>query len=247
MGLGVILSAALANAACPSVDDELERATAALVDGADPSAALAASEAGLACASTTDAQLARLWLVSGAARQLAGDPEAAMPFYAAARALAPDGFDDRLGDAVRTSWSGATASGAGKLVADRPVKVDGRRVARFPAELASGPHALQAPEVSWARVVMVQSGEDFRVEVPSAPVDGAPKRKSALFAVLGGVALAGAVGAGAGAIAQTDMMASAADVESLDAAWGAQQGLGYAAIGLATLGTTGVVLQFALP
>jgi hypothetical protein len=125
------------------------------------------------------------------------------------------------------------------------LRIDGTRVSRFPTSTEAGPHALQAPEASWARVVVVPAGADLNVEVP-APAKVA-KKKSPLLAILGGVALAGAVGAGAGAISQTPVMEDAPDTTSLDAAWETQQVLGYSSIALAGLGATGVVLQFALP
>jgi hypothetical protein len=245
MGLGIVLVAAFASAACPPVQEGVEVAVLALVDGADPGPGFAAAEASLACGPADGAALARLWLARGAALQLAGDESSAAPFYATARALAPEAFDDRLGPTVRASWEAATLGEPGRLAADRPLRVDGRRVARFPAELPSGPHALQAPEAAWGKVVVMLPGEELQVQVPRAA--NSDKKKSPLAAILGGVALAGAVGAGAGAIVQTDVMATAADTDALEAAWATQQGLGYGAVGLAALGASGIVLQFVLP
>jgi hypothetical protein len=244
VGLGIALIAA-ANAACPPLADGVESAMKALLDGADPQPGFAAAEASLACGPAPADRLAALWLARGAALHLAGDEAAAQPFYARARALAPEGFDERLGVAVKESWARASSAGTGRLIANRPLRIDGTRVSRFPTSTEAGPHALQAPEASWARVVVVPAGEDLNVEVP-APAKVA-KKKSPLLAILGGVALAGAVGAGAGAISQTPVMEDAPDTTSLDAAWETQQVLGYSSIALAGLGATGVVLQFALP
>ena len=246
MDLGIVFLVATAAAACPPLEEGVETAVKALLDGADPAAGFAAAEASLACGPARPGPLAALWLARGAALQLAGDEPAARPFYASARALAPDQFDERLGAAVRASWEAASASGPGRLLANRPVKVDDQRVSRFPAPTASGPHAVQAPDAGWARVVVVQAGEDLQVAVPAAAPETS-KKKSPLAGVLGGVALAGAIGAGLGAISQTEVMAAAPTTSSLDEAWGTQQALGYTSIGLAALGATGITLQIALP
>ncbi len=245
MGMGIVLLSAFAFAACPSFDEGVEAAMRALVDGVDPVPGFTVAEASLACSDVNAPQLARLWLARGAALQLAGDEGSAAPYYASARALAPGAFDDRLGPAVRATWEAASLGANGRLLANRPLRVDGAPVSVFPAELRAGPHALQAPEAVWARTVFLQAGEEMQVEVPQG---GAPARKkSPLLAILGGVAVAGAVGMGAGAVSQTEVMASAPDTEFLEAAWSTQQGLGYTAIGLAAVGAGGIVLHFVLP
>lgn len=248
MGLGMILLIAAAHAACPPLDEALEVATAKLVDGADPSSAFTAVETSLACGPATPAQLARLWLLRGAAFELGGDPAAAEPYYAAAATLDSTVWDERLGPAVKASLAAAKHGNPGNLQANRPVDVDGVRKDTFPLPLDSGPHALQAPEVDWARVVVVVPGETILVDIPTTrAIDPSKRKKSAAWAVAGSVALAGAVGCGVGAILQTEAMADAPSVDTLEAAWGTQQLLGGGTIVLGALGATGVVLQVALP
>ncbi len=249
MGLGVALFlVTAAHAGCPPLADALEAATTALIDGVDTGAAFTAAEASLACAPATKTELARLFLLRGAALQLAGEADAVGPFYAAAIGQDATYFDDRLGPAVRAAWTDARHGDPGRLTANRPLDVDGTRVDAFPATLESGPHALQALEAGWARVVVLPAGEELAVEVPTTrPVEPPTRKKSALWLVAGGAALAGAVGCGAGAMAQTETMGEAETVAALDEAWTTQTVLGSAALGLAALGGTGVVLHFVLP
>lgn len=250
MGLGMILFfAASAHAECAPISDALEAATRALVDGADTAPAFGAAEAALACGPATSAELARLWLLHGAALHLAGDLSSAEAYFAAAYTLSPAGYDDRLGPTVRTAFEGAKHGDPGRLTASRPVRVDGKKVKRFPATLESGPHAVVASDAAWARVVVVLPNDDLVVEVPPPGANAvtSKKSKSPAWLIAGGVALAGAVGCGAGAYTQTAVMGEAETTEALDAGWATQQALGFSAIGLGALGASGVVLHFVLP
>lgn len=249
MGLGMILAfVALAHAECPALDPTLEAATAALVDGADPAPAFAAAEASLACAPADKAHLARLWLLHGAALHLAGDASAAEGWFAAAATVDEKVWDERLGPVVRQALDAARHRAPGMLQPTRPVLIDGEKQERFPIPADSGPHALQALDASWARVVLVEPSETLRVEVPAAiPKSKVKKARPAGWAVAGAVALAGAVGCGVGAVLQSDTMAAAPTVSSLEEAWATQQALGGGAIALGALGATGIVLQVALP
>lgn len=250
MGLGMILSlAAAAHAECAPIADALEAATRALVDGAEPTPAFTAAEAALACGPATSAELARLWLLHGAALHLAGDLTSAEAYFAAAFTLSPAGYDDRLGPTVRAAFEAAKHGDPGRLTASRPVSVDGKKLKRFPATLESGPHAVVATDARWARVVVILPNDDLVIDVPP-PGTGAPtpeKRKSPAWLIAGGVALAGAVGCGAGAYTQSAVMGEAETTAKLDAGWATQQALGYSAIGLGALGASGVVLHFVLP
>ncbi len=251
MGLGMMLLWAQAHAACPTMVATLEAATSVLIDGGDGTAALAEVETALACGTATKSELARLWVLRGAALQLAGDAAAAEPFYAAALGADATWFDDRLGSSVREAWSRAKYGLPARLSANRPLDVDGVHIDTFPATLESGPHALQAPDVRWARVLVMPPGEESVVEVPLTPLPDPDAvvlpRKGAGWLVAGGVVLAGAVGAGVAAGAQSEVMSGAETTTALDEAWNTQQALGISSIGLAALGSTGVVLHFVLP
>ncbi|MSQ02418.1 MAG: hypothetical protein EXR71_11095 [Myxococcales bacterium] len=240
-----------AQAACPTMGATLESATSVLIDGGDSTAALAEVETVLACRRATRAELARLWLLRGAALQLSGDLPAAEPFYAAALAADATWFDDRLGSAVREAWARARNGLPSRLSANRPLEVDGVPIGSFPATLASGPHALQAPDVRWARVVVMAPGEESAVEVPLTPLPDpnaeVRPRKGPGWLVAGGALLAGAVGVGVAAAAQSEVMSGAETTTALDEAWTTQQALGFGSIGLAALGSTGVVLHVVLP
>lgn len=250
MALGMILYfAAAAHAECAPVADTLEAVTRALVDGVDSAPAFTAAEAALACGSATSGELARLWLLHGASLHLAGDVTSAEAYFAAAYTLGPTGYDDRLGPTVRAAFEAAKHGDPGRLTANRPVHVDGKKLKRFPATLESGPHAVVATDAGWARVVVILPNDDLLIEVPP-PGTASPtqeKRKSPAWLIAGGVALAGAVGCGAGAYTQSAAMGEAETTADLDAGWATQQALGYSAIGLGALGASGVVLHFVLP
>lgn len=250
MGLGMILYfAAAAHAECAPLADALDAATRALVDGADATPSFSAAEVALACGPATSAELARLWLLHGAALHLAGDLTSAEAYFAAAYTLSPSGYDDRLGPTVRAAFEGAKHGDPGRLTASRPVQVDGKKVKKFPTTLESGPHALVATDAGWARVVVILPNDDLVVDVPppGATTPAVKKGKSPAWLIAGGVALAGAVGCGGGAYIQTPVMGEADTVADLDAGWATQQALGYSAIGLGALGASGVVLHFVLP
>ncbi|GDX80691.1 hypothetical protein LBMAG42_25020 [Deltaproteobacteria bacterium] len=250
MGLGMILYfAAAAHAECAPLAEALEAATRALVDGTETSPAFAAAEASLACGPASREELARLWLLHGAALHLTGDLTSAEAYFAAAFTLSPAGYDDRLGPTVRAAFEAAKHGDPGRLTASRPVSVDGKKLKRFPATLESGPHAVVASDAGWARVVVILPNDDLVVEVPppGANAPTAIKGKSPAWLIAGGVALAGAVGCGAGAYTQTSVMSEAETTSDLDAGWATQQALGYSAIGLGALGASGLVLHFVLP
>lgn len=129
----MILLLAAAALACPNLDAEVERAVGALVGGdfVGARAALGTAATSFACAAATPEQAARYWLVEGAVAQLAGDADAARRPLAAARAAAPDRFDERLGPKVRAAWTAATPDGAGTLMLEPPrlAHLDGALVA----------------------------------------------------------------------------------------------------------------------
>lgn len=253
-GAIVLLSQAWA---CPSLDAALETATVSLVEGGDATAPLADADTSLTCANATRGQVARIWLVRGANAWFTGKKDEAVPLLAAARALAPEGYDGRLGEELKTAWEAAKPGANGNLFMDRNANIDGVDVGNFPLSTAAGPHAIQIIDSAWARTVFVESGEDLHVET-GLPVEiladpaTAPirKRKSpALLIAAGGAALAAGACASI-AYLQDDAMSAAADQgngDALESAHTVQVATGYGAYGLAGLAAAGVVFHFVLP
>lgn len=266
MTLLALVSLAAA-APCPALDAELERATLALVagDAATADAALADAAASLACAPATSAQLGHLWLVTGATRHLAGQDAA--PWLAAARGLAPDAFDARLGPDLRAAFDAAAPPGAATLALEPglPAFLDGAATTAWPASLDAGPHAVQVlgadGAVRFGREVTLLAGEDALVPtglppefvastatlpLPGAPVEPEKKRSPALL-VASAVALAGGGACAALALAQDDAMETAPDVPALEGAFGRQKAFAYGAYGLWGAAGVGATLYFVLP
>lgn len=253
----MLLLAGLAAAACPSLDAELERATRALVGGDAPTveAALGDAEASFACAPATRASVARWALVEGARRVVRGQHGDA--WLAASRALAPEGFDPRLGPAVRAAFDAAPSPAVATLLLEPaiPAFVDGVPIATWPLTLPAGPHAVQVMDargaVRFGRALTLLPGEDALLPTglpatvaadttgtgstataPAVPAEltARPQRRPALLITAAGLAVAGGALTGA-ALAQSPRMEAAADPDALDAAYSAQQGLAWGAYG----------------
>jgi len=194
--------------ACPSLDDALARAEAAL--GTDPvavDAALAEAAEALGCAPVHREVLGSYWALEARRRVAAGEVDrAALAAQAAGRLLAPDspplaGLPDPAAD-----------DGPGWLLVDTnraTTHVDGAVPHAWPAELPSGLHLVQvhAPDgatVWYGRVVRVAAGEEVVVEtglaeaelpsLPAPPPLDAPARprRPVGFLVAGGATAAGA-------------------------------------------------------
>lgn len=246
--------------ACPSIDSEVERATAALIAGDFTTAgtALQAAESSFACAAATPTQIARYWLVEGAAAHLRAETATARTSLAAARATAPTLFDDRLGAEVRATWAAAEPVGSGSLVLEprRAAFIDGAGVTAWPLTVSAAPHVVQVVgadgAVRFGRVVHIGAGEDAMVEtnlgsepesvssLKVAPPKEPRARKSPALLILAGVAAAGAGAFAGGALAQGPQMDAAEDLETLDNAFGRQQAFGYTSYGL--MGATAAML-----
>lgn len=235
----------VATAACPDITESIELATGALIEGADTTPALTEAETRLSCTRVDGPLLARLWLVHGAAKLLAGDAVGAEPFFAAAAVVSPTTFDDRLGPDVRKAWESAKLQGPGRILIDRPVLLDGKRINRFPHVADSGPHAVQGVGLDWARVVVVAPNEELTVSVP-VPTTSAPEtaKKSPALLIVAGASLAGAGGFAYGATTQTDAMSQASDIATLDQAQQTQAAFAWSALGLAAVAATTATLHF---
>ena len=261
----IVLLASLAVAACPDMDTEVERATAALVSGDFTTArsALQAAESSFGCAKATNTQLAHYWLVDGAEAHLKGEVARARASLAAARVIAPDVFDDRLGPDVRATWTAAQPDGRGTLLLEPPgaALVNGDGVTVWPVTLPAANHVVQVlgsdGKVRYGRLIRIGPGEDAVVETGLAreaasivdtvvPVEKTAKKSPALL-VLAGVAAAGAAGLAGGALAQGPIIETSTDVDALDAAFGRQQAFGYSSIALAGVSVVGLTLHFVIP
>lgn len=263
----MILLLATAAFACPSLDAEVDRAATELIAG-DFDAALAAlstAEQSFTCAPATTSQVARFWLIEGAALHLRGETAKALAPLAAARAAAPDLFDPRLGPGVRAAWTAATSPGEGTLLIEpqRVAFVDGAGVSDWPVTLAATPHLVQVVgpggEVRFGRVVRISAGDDAVLDTgvsgepdPIAIADVTPPEevkegKSPLMLIVAGVAAAGAGACAGGALAQHAEMEAATDTATIDAAFDRQMGFGYSTYGLAGLAAAAFTLHFVLP
>lgn len=235
----------VATAACPDITESLELATSALIEGTDTTPALSEAEVRLACTKVDGPLLARLWLVRGAAKLLAGDAAGAEPFFAAAVVNSPSTFDERLGPDVRKAWESAKLQGPGRIFVDQPVLLDGKRIKRFPHVTDSGPHAVQGVDIDWAKVVVVAPNEELTVTVP-LPTKAAPEaaKKSPALLIVAGTSLAGAGGLAYAATTQTDAMSQASDVAALEQAQQTQAVFAWSALGLAAVAATTATLHF---
>ncbi len=242
----MIFLVSLAMAECPSVADTLESATVDLASGRSAADNLALAEGAFACDRAEPADLARYLLVSGAAKFLDGDKNAAEPYFAAAALADAAYFDDRLGPEIRAAWTTAKLGDAGRIAVNKPVYVDGKSVRKFPRTVDSGPHLLQSPPDGWAKLVYVPPAEDISVDVPtgSAATATAKSRHSPVWLVAAGVAAAGAGGCAYGATTQDAVMENAATGEEVESAYGLQTGLAYTAAGLGLAAITSGVFYF---
>ncbi len=259
----MILLLAAAAAACPNLDAEVERATAAVLAGdyAAARGALDEAAASFTCAAATPAQLGRYWLVEGAVLHLRGEPDAARAPLAAARTTAPEQFDERLGPKVRAAWTSAAAEGEGTLLLEpqREASLDGVSVSAWPAPVSAAPHVVQVlgadGGVRFGKLVRIAPGEDALVETGPIPDDPLPlepleeprHKKSVALLVVAGVAAAGAGACAGGALAQDAQMRAATDVATLDTVYERQQILGYSSYGLAGVAALSVGFHFLLP
>ncbi|MDP2308196.1 MAG: hypothetical protein Q8P18_19405 [Pseudomonadota bacterium] len=258
----ILLVASLA-IACPNVDAEVERATSALIAGdfAAARTALQSAESSFACAPSTPTQIARFWLVEGAAAHLRADTVSARASLAAARATAPTLFDDRLGADVRATWAAAEPLGSGSLMLEPRLaaSMDGQEVGAWPVTLSAAPHVLQVigadGAVRYGRVVRIGPGEDALVETGLAPEPSMgvgtalppsePRRKrSPAMVIVASVAAAGAGACAGGALVQNAQMENAADLDTLDAAFDRQKAFGYTSYGLAGAAAAALTLHF---
>lgn len=272
----IMLLASLAFA-CPSLDAENERAAAALVAGdfAGAHTAIEAARNSFACAAANREQIGRFWLAEGAAAHLRADTKGAHASLAAARAIGPSLYDNRLGTDIRATWSSAEPLGAGTLLLEprRSALVDGAEVTTWPLTLSSGPHVVQVigadGKVRYGRLVEIGPGEDALVETGLGPepevvaatgatTSGAagfgsahvltePKqKKSPAMLILAGVAAAGAGAFAGGALAQNAQIDTAADIETLDSAFGRQKAFGYTSYGLMGAAAAVLTLHFVI-
>jgi hypothetical protein len=226
--------------ACPVLADETERAFLAILAAEDPAPALSAAEGSLACADVDGETLARLWLAWGASRWVAGEKDSAAPFLAAARALAPTTWDERLGPEMRAAWSSAEPVAGGTVSANQPVRLDGVQVEAFPYATAGGPHAAQQTTVGFGKVLLVYPGEDTALDV--VPSSSAPPRRkrNPWWLVASAGAAAGAGGAYLLARAQDEAMRDAGSPDDLNGAYTVQRVSGYGMWGLGGLAVLGV-------
>lgn len=261
----ILLLASLAMAACPDIDTEVERATAALVSGdfATARTALQAAESSFGCAKASNTQLAHYWLVDGAEAHLQGQVARARASLAAARVIAPDVFDERLGPDVRATWAAAQPDGRGTLLIEPPAAalVNGDGVTVWPVTLPAANHVVQVlgadGKVRYGRLIRIGPGEDAVVETglgrellpvadEAAPAEKKGKKSPALL-ILAGIAAAGAGGLAGGALAQGSVIETSPDVDALDAAFGRQQAFGYGSIALAGASAIALTLHFVIP
>ncbi len=242
----MILFLSLAWADCPPLTSVLDAATEDLTLGRDAAETLSRAEVSLGCAEATGTERARLFLLHGAQRFLAGDAAAAEPYFAAAALADPTYFDDRLGQTMRAAWTSARLGGTGRISANKATLVDGGAVASYPHPVDGGPHLVQSLPDRWSRVVYVPAGDELVVEVPVASTSraAATRRHAAGGAGAAGAAAAGAGGCAYGASTQDAAMDSASTVEGVESAYGLQRGLAYSALGLGVLAATGTTLYF---
>ncbi len=202
---------------CAPVGPAVEAAVSAVVSvdfaAADRAVAEATAGAGCGPALSPDA-IARLWLVSGAVRSFQGRADEARAAFAAARAVAPDVWIDRLGEPLRAQWAAASPAGLADItLAGIPtgwvVTVDGGPPPT--GRWRAGPHLVQAgppgADVQLARhldvfaeeaqVIQLVAGEAGTVAVApaSSAEDRAPQGPIAAIA-LGVTDAAGPLGFG---------------------------------------------------
>ncbi|MDP2313279.1 MAG: hypothetical protein Q8P41_10265 [Pseudomonadota bacterium] len=256
--------------ACPNIDAEVERATAALVGGdfAKAKTALEAAESSFQCARATPTQLGRYWLVEGASAHLRKDTATARASFAAARATAPDLYDDRLGPDVRAAWAAARPDGDGSLFLEptRDALIDGTNVSVWPANVTAAPHLVQVVGadggVRFGRVVRIGRGEDAVVDTgvlvepttnadtslaEARPVIEPERKKSPAMLILAGVAAAGAGACAGGAVAQNHEMTVATDRDTLTSSFDRQKVFHYSTYGLAGAAAVAFTLHFVIP
>lgn len=147
------------------------------VDGAR--AALARTEATLACSPPADPTLlARMWLVEGAMLLDGGDGRAATVSFAAARRVGPTVWIDGLGSKRREVYDAAVPlTGTGQIAIDLPVGVSGivwvDGTARAePVWVVPGEHLVQygADGRAWfAKIALVSADQVLHVQVPAPP------------------------------------------------------------------------------
>jgi hypothetical protein len=130
----------------------IDRAREDLLAGDFPAveAALANAETSFDCAPATQEDLARFWLYQGALRGLTQDQAGARRAFAAARRMAPAGWDPSLGDALKQLYDGAGDGEPFELRLDTNEDrawVDGTRIPDWPYTLPGGTHLVQIRDV----------------------------------------------------------------------------------------------------
>jgi hypothetical protein len=172
--LALLLTSALAAAACPDPDELVTQATDAVLEARldDAEASLTEAQQALGCGAVTSAELlGRFWLAEGAMLVFRGQDEDALASLAASARIAPNGWDARFGTRVGALFDQPAAAGAhGGIVVTPPpgesLRIDGE-AATSPASVAPGLHLVQVlsteHSVGFARVVKVPSDAEVSV------------------------------------------------------------------------------------
>ena len=160
---------------CPSVAEQVEQATVAVVEARleDAAIALVAAEVSLGCAGVAVPEdLAGFWLASGALAMFGGAEEDANLYFQAAARVGPEVWDPRLGLQVKEQWLAAgTWPGATGTLMVTPDPGDGLRIdgmaAVAPVVAAAGLHLVQVVRldsvVGYTGFVRVRSAEAVSV------------------------------------------------------------------------------------
>lgn len=245
--------------ACPSLDGELERATAAIIAGdlAAATAALDDARSSFSCAQASPAGLGRYFLLRGAvATQGGGDPT---DWLSAARRLALEGFDPRLGPELQAAFKAAPTPGRATLLLEPtlPAALDGEAVVDWPIALSSGAHLVQVigtdGKIRFNKEFNLLPDEDALLSTGlslEAPVVAAPaprKRRGPVLLVASAVAAAAGGSLAAGALAQNETMSATGNLEAFDAAHTRQRAFAYGAYGLGGAAVVGAALYFVIP
>lgn len=247
--------------ACPSLDAQLERATAAVISGdlAAVRLALAEADSSFACSPASSTGLGRYWLLHGAERALRG--EDATEWLGASKRVAPMGFDPRLGPVLRAAFDAAPVTSAATLLLEPslPAHLDGAPRTEWPAAVAAGPHLVQVVDaegkVRFARVVLLLADEDALVStqlaadapLPPEPLPPKVARRAPVFLIAAAAAAIGGGAFAATALGQERSAANAATVDDVNAARDLQVVGAWGACGLWGVAAIGVGLHFVIP
>lgn len=193
---------------CPELDPLLNDATDNLVYGNLPVAqiALSTAEQSFACRVPSPEQQARYWLLVGAAAWMNNDQDSLRDAFVAARRVAPDYFEDRLGPELRNIYDLAAPVGVAQLSVNPPelrALVDGQPIPEWPLSMEAGYHLVQvldsAEQVRYGRTLRAPPDMEVTVET-GLPADLEPlsvqpeKRRHSAWWLVGAGALAAASG-----------------------------------------------------